>query len=295
MRILTFDIGGTAIKIGVVSENGDIVEKKEIETKAKEGGEALLSRIFNKIEGYKSIDKIGISTAGQIDTRLGSVIYATGNLPGWTGMKIKERIEKRFSIEASVENDVNCAALGEAYFGAGRGYMDFLCLTIGTGIGGAIIQNGFVYHGSTGSAGEFGHMITHGGGIPCNCGGRGCYEKYASTTALIDAVKAFDPNQSNINGRQIFEKALNGDSDYIGIVDSWITEILIGLTGIIHSLNPSLIVMGGGIMEQEYIINKLNSNINDYVMPNFRGVMLKKAVLGNDAGLLGASILHKLQ
>lgn len=295
MRILTFDIGGTAIKIGVISENGNIIEKKEIETKAKDGAEALLSRIFNEIESYKHIDKIGISTAGQIDTRLGSVIYATDNLPGWTGMKIKERIEKRFSIVTNVENDVNCAALGEAYFGAGIGFENFLCLTIGTGIGGAIIQKGSVYHGSTGSAGEFGHMITHGGGMPCNCGGRGCYEKYASTTALVDAVKAFDVNQSNVNGRQIFEKVLNGDRDYINIVDSWITEILIGLANIVHTFNPSLIVLGGGIMQQDYIINKLSSNIKDYVMPNFREVVLKKAVLGNDAGLLGASILHKLQ
>ena len=269
MKILTFDIGGTAIKIGVINENGNIIEKKELETRAKDGGEALLLRLFNEIEGYKNIDRIGISTAGQVDVKTGSVIFATENLPGWTGMKIKERIEKKFSIQTNVENDVNCAALGEAHFGTGIGYKDFLCLTYGTGIGGAIIQNGDVYHGSTCAAGEFGHMITHGDGIICNCGGRGCYEKYASTTALIKAIKDFNNKSSTsmqryIDGRQIFERVLFGDKDYIKIVDSWINEILIGLTSIIHFYNPSLIILGGGIMQQDYIINKINFNIKKY-------------------------------
>ena len=292
MRILAFDIGGTAIKIGVV-ENDKVVEEKEIETKAKEGGEALICRIIEEAKKFKKIDRIGISTAGQVDIKDGSIIFASENLPGWTGMKVKERLEKALNIKTAVENDVNCAALGEAYFGAGRGFSDFLALTYGTGIGGAIVSNKKIYHGSTGSAGEFGHMITHGGGYKCNCGGRGCYERYASTSALVRMALNLENVVEDIDGRYIFNEVSKGNKIYIDLVDRWIEEILIGLTSIIHFYNPSLIVFGGGVMQQDYIINKLQENLKNYVMPSFDKVLLRKAELLNKAGIYGASIIAK--
>jgi glucokinase len=293
MRILCFDIGGTAIKIGLVDENGNILENREIPTEAREGGEALISNILDEINKYTGIDRIGISTAGQVDFQSGRVIFASENLPGWTGMEIKKRVEDKFSILTAVENDVNAAAIGEAYYVLDERKLNFLCLTYGTGIGGAIVENGKIYRGATGCAGEFGHMITHVGGLKCNCGGRGCYETYASTSALVRSAKAITNICDEIDGKYIFKRVLEGNEEYKQLVDRWIEEISMGLVSIIHMYNPSHIVLGGGIMQQEYILARLKRNISEYVMPNFNKVKISAASLGNTAGLLGVSILAK--
>ena len=154
MRILALVIGGTAIKIGLINKNGEIIEKREVPTLAKAGGEALMEKIINIIGEYENIDRIGISTAGQVDPLKGKIIFATDNIPGWTGMEIKKRIEERYKIPTTVENDVNSAAIGEAYYGAAIGSDSFLCLTFGTGIGGAIVEKGDIYRGCFNSAGN---------------------------------------------------------------------------------------------------------------------------------------------
>ena len=293
MKILCFDIGGTAIKIGIVDDNGNITENREIPTDATAGGEALISKILDEISKYTGIDRIGISTAGQVDFQSGRVIFASENLPGWTGMKIKKIVEDKYSILTAVENDVNAAAIGEAYYGLDERTLNFLCLTYGTGIGGAIVENGKIYHGATASAGEFGHMITHAGGFKCSCGGRGCYEAYASTSALVRSVKAFTNICDDIGGKYIFKRVLEGNEEYKHIVDRWIVEVCMGLVSIIHIFNPTLIILGGGIMQQEYILDRLRVKVREYVMPSFSKVEIKAASLGNTAGLLGVSVLAK--
>lgn len=290
MRVLAFDIGGTVIKYGIVNEYGKILEKYSVPTNAKEGGEAVLNKIISIIPKFNNIDKIGISTAGQVNPECGSIIYATENIPGWTGIEIKRRIEEIFCINTNVENDVNAAALGESQFGAGKNYNSFLCLTYGTGIGGAIIENGRVYRGASYSAGEFGHIITHGMGNPCTCGKFGCYEVYASTTALIKNVES-TLGIIGVDGIKIFEEVNNGNEAYVYIVNPWIDEIIYGLSSIIHIFNPSLIILGGGIMEQDYIIDYIKKEIKNYIMPSYQDVKITQALLGNDAGLLGASLL----
>jgi len=291
MRVLAFDIGGTSIKVGVVNEKGDILEQKELPTLAHEGGEALMNRILKEIKNYKDINRVGISTAGQVDAVEGKIIFASENLPGWTGMEIKKRIEETCGIITAVENDVNAAAIGEANFGAGRNTPSFLCLTYGTGIGGAIVEHKKIYRGAFGSAGEFGHMITHGDGENCNCGGKGCYERYASTSALVRRVKSELKTDEEIDGKTIFEKVDANETMYIDIVNKWIDEIIIGLVNIIHIFNPTLIVLGGGIMCQKHVIEYLRSNLPLYVMPNYDKVKIMPASLGNSAGLLGAALL----
>ncbi|NLJ87401.1 MAG: ROK family protein [Epulopiscium sp.] len=288
MRILALDIGGTAIKIGLINKNGEIIEKREVPTLAKAGGEALMEKIINIIGEYENIDRIGISTAGQVDPLKGKIIFATDNIPGWTGMEIKKRIEERYKIPTTVENDVNSAAIGEAYYGAAIGSDSFLCLTFGTGIGGAIVEKGDIYRGCFNSAGEFGHIITHAGGKSCTCGGKGCYEAYASTSALIRNVKE-KLAKEDINGKVIFRYLNEGNTDIKNIVDSWLYEIIIGLVSLIHIFNPSLIVLGGGIMSQTYIIDYLKENLPRYIMPNHSMVKLVQARLENNAGLLGAA------
>lgn len=290
MRILALDIGGTSIKIGIINEYGEILENQEIPTLAKEGGKMLMDRVLKVIELYDNIDRIGISASGQVNPFEGKIIYATDNIPGWTGTEIKKRIEERFSIPVAVENDVNAAALGEAYYGAAKGYDSFLCLAFGTGIGGAIVENGEIYRGSSFSAGEFGHIVTHAEGLPCTCGGRGCYETYASTTALVRNVKT-ELGMGEVDGKVIFRYLNEGNKDVKNIVDKWLQEVVTGLASLVYIFNPGLIVLGGGIMSQTYIMEYINKNLPENIMPSFRNVKIKNAQLGNNAGILGAAHL----
>ena len=287
MRFLAFDIGGTEIKYAVCDENFNLTNKKSVPTNAHEGGQRIIERVVEIANTFDNIDRIGISTAGQVNSSKGEIIFATESIPGYTGTKIKEIIESAANIPVAVENDVNSAATGEAIFGAAKGHNSFICLTYGTGIGGAVYLDGKLFTGSSFSAGEFGHIITHAGGNICTCGGRGCYEAYASVSSLVKSVK--DNLGSNMNGREIFN---NFDNPEIrSIIDSWITEIVYGLKGLVYIFNPTLIVVGGGIMNETYITKEINSKLQKELMPSFRNVRVVKALMGNDANLLGAAYL----
>lgn len=286
MRILALDIGGTDIKYGIINECFDILEAHKTPTNAHLGGAHIIDTIIDISKNYTNIDKIAISTAGQVDSHSGVIVYATETIPNYTGTRLKEAVEKETGILTVVENDVNSAAYGEAHFGAGKGYDSFICLTYGTGIGGAIFLNGDVFKGSGFSAGEMGHIITHAGGKACTCGGNGCYEQYASTSALLRAVNEISPTP--LNSFEIFSK-MNSDEKIKSAVDSWIDEIIIGLISIIYTFNPPLIILGGGIMNEEYIINSINERLPSRLMESFRNVKIKRATLGNKASMLGAS------
>ena len=148
MRILALDIGGTDIKYGIINESFDILEAHKTPTNAHLGGAHIIDTIIDISKNYTNIDKIAISTAGQVDSHSGVIVYATDTIPNYTGTRLKEAVEKETGILTVVENDVNSAAYGEAHFGAGKGYDSFICLTYGTGIGGAIFLNGDVFKGS---------------------------------------------------------------------------------------------------------------------------------------------------
>lgn len=291
MKILVFDIGGTAIKYGLC-EDGVLAESHEHPTEAHKGGAHIVETITSLAQQFSGFEAIGISTAGQVNAEEGSIIYANSNIPNYTGTQIAGIMEERFHVPVAVENDVNCAALGEAIYGAGKNFDSFLCLTYGTGVGGAIIENKQVYHGSSFSAAEFGAIVTHGpeklaGSDPFD----GCYERYASATALVKSVSAYDPALTN--GRLIFANLER--PDIRALVDKWIDEILLGLVSLTHIFNPSCIIMGGGIMAQPYIINEIHSRFPKYVMSSFAHVELHNAALGNDAGMLGAYHLASLK
>lgn len=287
MRILCFDIGGTFIKYGLCDENFNLLEKDKIPTLAENGGQSIIERVIEIIEQYDSIDRVAVSTAGQVDSENGIVVYSTDNIPYYTGMRVKSLIENKTGIPTFVENDVNSAALGEAHFGAAKGVSDFICLTLGTGIGGAIFLNNKLYKGSASSAGELGHMIIHSGGKQCTCGGEGCFECYASASALIKAVNKVSPVE--LNAFQIFEKENIEKPEIRSEIDKWIDEIIVGLVNIIYIFNPSMIVLGGGIMNEDYIIELIDRKIYTRLMDNFKNVKIVRPKLGNDAGMIGAA------
>lgn len=289
MKILTFDIGGTDIKYGICNENFEFVQTNKTPTDAKKGGQALIQKVISIIEEYKDVDRVAISTAGQVDSQNGIVVYSTDNIPYYTGMMVKKTIENKTGIPTYVENDVNAAALGEAQFGAAKGCNNFICLTYGTGIGGAIFLNGQLYKGCGSSAGELGHIITHAGGKQCTCGGEGCYECYASAKALTNAVMKV--TGENLNGFEIFSKENFERPEIRFEIDKWVDEIITGLINIIYTFNPPLIVLGGGIMNEKYIIDLIDRKIYNRLMDNFRSVNIVKSQLGNKAGMLGAAYM----
>lgn len=284
MKILVFDIGGTSIKHGYCVDNV-LKEVSETPTDAKKGGRHVIDTVISLIKEQHDYDAIGISTAGQVNSEKGSIIYANSNIPNYTGMKIREELEALFHVPVTVENDVNSAALGEAIYGAGRAFDNFLCLTYGTGVGGAIIQDKTVYHGSSFSAAEFGAIVTHSEERKnSNDFYDGCYERFASTTALVKKAMEYDPSLDN--GRKIFAQIDN--PEVMAILDAWVDEIMIGLATLTHIFNPSCIIVGGGIMVQPLVIEKILQKVDKYIMPSFSHVKIMPAELGNTAGLLGA-------
>lgn len=287
MRIITFDIGGTFIKYGICDENFNLLETHKVPTEAMQGGQVLIERIIKIIESFDNIDRVAISTAGQVDSEHGIVVHSTDNIPYYTGMMVKKIVENKTGIPTFVENDVNAAAMGEAIFGAAQGANDFICLTYGTGIGGAIFLNGELYKGVGSFAGEMGHMIIHAGGKQCTCGGEGCYECYASAKALIKSVNKV--SEVPLDAFEIFSKESIEKPEIRSEIDKWIDEIIVGLINIIYTFNPPLIVLGGGIMNEDYIIDLIDRKIYNKLMENYRNVNIVRSRLGNQAALLGVA------
>ncbi|MBQ9989376.1 MAG: ROK family protein [Lachnospiraceae bacterium] len=288
MTILVFDIGGTSIKHGICID-GKLNNVNETPTDARKGARHVMETVISLIKKTDiAYGAIGISTAGQVNASTGSIIYANQNIPGYTGTKIREELEELFHVPVMVENDVNAAAVGEAIYGAGKDFESFLMLTYGTGVGGAVIQNKQVYHGSSFSAGEFGAIITHSDArLKGSDYFDGCYEKYASTTGLVKMAMEYNPSLNN--GKKIFSSL--DDPGVMEILDHWVDEIMLGLATLTHIYNPSCIILGGGIMVQPLILEKIEEKKNRFIIPSFAHVKLLPAGLENLAGLLGANYL----
>lgn len=286
MRIAALDIGGTSIKSGIWA--GDLAQEiREQDTLAKQGGQAVMDRAKEILRSYADFDAIGISTAGQVNAEEGYIRYANENIPGYTGMRIKDILEAEFHVPVAVENDVNAAAVGEGRFGAGKDVEDFLCITYGTGVGGAIVIEKEIYRGESFSAGEFGGVLIHPEARMAGDPFSGCYERYASATALVARAKQMD--ETLTDGRKIFSRI--EELKVRQVVDQWIDEIVWGLVSIIHIFNPVCIILGGGVMAQPYILSQVQEKVKGQIMPSFRKVQIRKAQMGNQAGLLGAAYL----
>lgn len=289
MKIMVFDVGGTAIKYGMVDENFELLFSDETPTNPfNDSGNIVMKALESKLDEYAGqFDAIGISTAGQIDFETGVVLGGTGNIPNYKGSKIKEVFETKYGVPVSVDNDVNCAAIGEAHFGAGRGYNDFLCLTYGTGVGGCIYQNGDAYRGVRSAAGEFGHMVTHADGRDCTCGRKGCYEAYAACRVFTNSVS--DRMGRSMSGREIFKEENLTYPIIVEELDKWENEIVTGLRGLCYIFNPALIVLGGGIMSEDLLVNHIREKLYAVLGDSFKVVKIEKAQLRNKAGMLGAA------
>ena len=293
MKIVGIDIGGTMIKYGLLSLEGQILESGEVATEASKGVEVLFGKLCDIVEKYshEEIGGIAVSGTGQIDGSIGKVIGGNEIIPGWIGTNLVERLESRFNLPAVLENDVNCAALGEKWLGAGKGQDNFICLTIGTGIGGGIVLNGDIFRGDTCVAGEFGHIQVVKDGVQCLCGKKGCYERYASATALLRMAK--ERTGLGLNGKEIFDREKAGEPVFVELIKDWVDYFTDGLSTIIYIFNLPLAVIGGGVTKQgDYLLEKINKSLDSKLGINYKkNLTIKFAELGNNAGMLGAEYL----
>ena len=290
MYYICIDIGGTSIKYGVLSEKGEIFIDGTVSTKVTEKENFILSDvkklIRNILDEYRNYEIKGIcvSTAGVVNPEKGEIAYAGPTIPKYTGTKIKEELEKEFSISCEVENDVNCAGLGEYWKGAGKGSKSMVCLTIGTGIGGSVILDGKLLNGIGYTAGEIGYMDVNGSYI----------QNIASSKYLVEKVQKEKEEKEGITdaitGVDIFELAKKGDEICLAGINEIISNLAVGVRNIIYLLNPEVIVIGGGITAQkEYLEEKIRKEVNDGMISDmFRKTRIELAQQGNQAGLLGA-------
>jgi len=290
MYYICIDIGGTSIKYGVLSDEGEIFIDGTVSTKVTEKENFILSDVKklvrNILDEYRNYEIKGIcvSTAGVVNPEKGEIAYAGPTIPKYTGTKIKEELEKEFSISCEVENDVNCAGLGEYWKGAGKGSKSMVCLTIGTGVGGSVILDGKLLNGIGYTAGEIGYMDVNGSYI----------QNIASSRYLVEKVQKEKVEKEGITdaitGVDIFELAKKGDEICIAGINEIISNLAVGVRNIIYLLNPEVIVIGGGITAQkEYLEEKIRKEVNDGMISDmFRKTRIELAQQGNQAGLLGA-------
>ena len=283
MNILAIDIGGTMIKYGLVSSDGKILSTDKIKTESSKGLNNILNKIDNIFKRYKENNPVGIAVSGtgQINGMIGKVIGGNPIIPNWIGTNLVKILEEKYNLPIVLENDVNCVALGEKWIGAGKDLSNFICLTIGTGIGGGIILNNQLFRGENFVAGEFGHILIK----------KGEFEQFASTTALIRLVKERTGN--TLNGKEIFDLEKKEIVEYQEVISEWIENLTDGLSSIVYCFNPANIILGGGVIEQgEVLINRIKNSLFKKIGLQFKEKLnIIQAKLGNNAGMIGASYL----
>ncbi|MBQ3603561.1 MAG: ROK family protein [Clostridia bacterium] len=308
------DLGGTNIAVGVVDDNFNIVGRGKMKTNAPREAKAIFDDVAAAIRmavadadlTLDDIASIGIGTPGSVDKAKGVIEFA--NNLDFNHVPAKDLLAENLGMDKIyIDNDANCAALGEALAGAGKGKDSFVAITLGTGVGSGIVIDGKLVVGCNYAAGEMGHMVICMDGEQCNCGRRGCWERYASATALIAQTKDMmkknvdsimwdlvDDNILRVSGRTAFDAMRKGDAAGKAVVDNYIRYISVGLVNVINALQPDVICIGGGIShEKETLLAPLRRYVNAdrYSLYATKQTELCCAVLGNDAGIIGAAML----
>ena len=307
------DIGGTNIKYGLVDEKGKVLYRELRPTLAEKGAVPLMHLVTNIAEKlmYHAAEEdypvkyIGVGTPGCVDNRTGKVLGASPNIPGWKGMEIGENLKDRLNMPVFVDNDANAMALAELRFGAAIGSQSVVCVTVGTGVGGAVIIEGKLWRGANFSAGELGHMTINFNG-PEHAGLKGSIEGYCSSHAIMSRVKArlehgltpefeeaLEGSISNLSIKRVFAALKKGDTIAKEVVEETAGYLGIGLAGVVNLLNPQVIVIGGGIVDGGGgFLEAVTTTIKKHAFPSAtEKLLVTRAVLGNDAGFIGAGLL----
>lgn len=310
--IIGVDLGGTKISCALSDLAGNIIETQVVATNANEGEMAVLNRIINIIDKVMlnikvtkdDIKAIGIGAPGPLDARRG-IIVEPANLP-FVNFDLVTPIKDKFNIPVYLDNDASVAAIGEFMFGAGKGTENMIYITVSTGVGGGAILNGQIYRGRTTNALEIGHTTVEPfSSARCNCGNLGCLEALSSGTAI--AKRAKDAVLSNINttlkqyetltSYEVFKEAENGDKVAISIRDTALNYLGVGVTNVINTFDPDMVVIGGGVSKAgEVIFDKVKEVVQERGLKTMTtGCEIVPAKLGTDAGVIGAVALAIVQ
>jgi glucokinase len=309
------DLGGTKIAAGLVDSEGNILFKKSIPTGkgrsyveiVKDMAQLVQEVITEGGASLEDVESIGVGSPGAADTKTGTVIYYSGL--NFKDVPLASELRKHISLPVFLENDADCAALAESIAGAARNSGSSLTVTLGTGVGCGIVLNGRLYGGFNHAAGEAGHMVICCGGEACSCGRKGCWEAYASGTALARQARyaaAASPASlmytlasgdiSDIDGRIAFEAAKKGDETAASVINNYIRYVSEGLINLINLLMPEAVVIGGGVSQQgDFFIEPLKELVyaGVYGGDNLPRTKILAAELGNDAGIIGAAMLKR--
>ncbi len=304
------DLGGTFIKGGIVDGQGNIVVQDKTPTQTQLGSGAVVMNIVSLAKtlldsaeiAKEAVVGVGIGSPGMIDSQKGEVVFA-GNL-GWTHFPLANEVERALGLPVKLVNDANAAALGETKFGSGKAYENTILVTLGTGVGGGIVIDGKLFEGYRSAGAELGHAVIAVGGEPCTCGRRGCWEAYASATALIrDTKRAMEGDKTSkmweiggldkVTGKTAFDY-YDVDLSAKGVVDRYIEMLGTGIANLANEFRPEAILLGGGVCAQgDNLLKPLQAFLDRELFAGDKGPQVKIciAVLGNSAGILGAAAL----
>ncbi|PTQ57353.1 MAG: Glucokinase [Candidatus Carbobacillus altaicus] len=290
--VIGVDIGGTKLSAARIDAHGQVLLSTVVPTDARGGQAHILGRLYEAIDAVidSDVQAIGIGTAGKIDVVSGQVVYASDNLPGWTGTQLKALVSTRYGLPVAIDNDVNAALLGERWLGAARRFASVVMLALGTGVGGAVLMRGALVRGHTWSAGEIGHMIFQAHGRPCNCGLRGCLEQYVSGTALaVRYNERVGANDTANDARDVFARLTDGDPFAIEVVDAFAADLALAIRSLQHILDPEAFIIGGGVTNARALWwHRLEAALEAF---SDARPAVYAAELGNEATLYGAAKL----
>ena len=289
------DLGGTNTKFGLVSSRGELLYQSVAPTPWSEGRNVLLKHLEHCVEDCLTeaqgldleTEAIGLATAGWVDPVKGEVVYATENLPGWTGANPGSHLRNAFGLPVAVENDANALAVAEKHFGAAKDATDFVCLTLGTGVGGGCYVGGRLNRGSHFFANALGHIPVVPGGVPCSCGNSGCLEAYANASALM----RYAANGDFASCEQIIAAANSGNQTANSAIELVARYLAIGCATIVNLLDPEMLILAGGLVQDNPLLLKsLTEELSKRVMVwSERHLQVAASSLGYSAGVLGAA------
>jgi glucokinase len=310
MYYLGVDLGGTNVAAGIVDETGKFLIKESIPTRGNRKQEEIvkdIAALCKKLISASGVKPgyIGIGSPGTCDTVNGVVVYA--NNLNFKNVPIRQMMNRYIDLPIYLGNDANCAAIGESMVGVGRGYSSSLFITLGTGVGGGIILNNQLVTGSFFNGGELGHTVIKFDGEKCSCGRYGCLEAYASATALIRETKiAAVKNQNSlinelsnnditsITAKTAFDAMKKNDITATNVVNEYIKHLAIGLVNFVNIFEPEIIIIGGGVSAQgNFLIEPLKKLVSQESYGESLKTKIEIALLGNDAGIIGAAFLNK--
>lgn len=298
---LGIDVGGTNINAGLVSENGELSYIRSIKTHKEQGYASIIKKISDLIGFYQKqeypIESVGLALPGSVDFDKGVCVYCP-NLK-WENIKISQEIKKNTALNVKLINDANAACLGDYYYGAGRNFSNIVYLTLGTGVGSAVIAQDNLLIGKDKAAPEAGHMIINPAGYLCGCGSHGCLETLVSATAINRRFKEKlikNPSAStlgdmeNISTKDIFEAYRRGDTMAIKLIEETKYYLAIGISNLVNIFNPEKVILAGGVMNShDIILENLVDLVKGDTYPSLRDFSISSSSLGANAGVIGAA------